>query len=61
MLPSQELLGHLPILGIMYVLLVDAPRIGRASEPEAKPNYAELASQFLKSEAERANELVGTR
>jgi hypothetical protein len=35
-LPSQELLGHLPILGIMYVLLVsgtDAVRVPATREP----------------------------
>jgi hypothetical protein len=53
-LPSQELLGHLPILGIMYMLLVN----GHTNEPKAKPNYAALATQFLTLEAERANELV---
>src|SRR5205823_5459495 len=26
-LPSQELLGHLPILGIMYLLLVESPTL----------------------------------
>ena len=38
LLPSQELVGHLPIFGIMYLLLVHGA--GRASTLETAPRLA---------------------
>jgi uncharacterized membrane protein YphA (DoxX/SURF4 family) len=48
LLPSQELIGHLPIFGIMYVLLVQpsaaAPTVAEARQPAGAKSFMRLSS-----------------
>jgi hypothetical protein len=68
-LPSQELLGHLPILGIMYLLLVQAEDLAPAREPaHIAPTWAsgrlhagKQRGRFRPSVSHRLAEVPGHR
>jgi hypothetical protein len=57
LLPDQELIGHLPIFGIMYVLLVHAPVAVTA--PAARPRLAAVVTARAVAPARRSVPTIG--